>query len=145
MMNAMLKRLFAPGATTHTMSFALLLLRVWFGGMMAVLHGWTKVVGFADLSQRFLDPYGLGQPASLALSITAELIAAVLIVTGLGTRAAAVVLGVNMVTAFVYGHGMKFSGPGNGELAVLYLGAWAVLLIAGPGRYSLDGMIFGRR
>lgn len=140
-----MKRLLAPGATTHTTSFALLLLRVWFGGMMAVLHGWPKVVNFAALSPRFLDPYGVGRPLSLGLSIAAELVCAGLVVAGLGTRPAAVILGCNMVTAFVYGHGMKLSGPGNGELAFLYLGVWAALLVAGAGRYSLDSALFGRR
>lgn len=141
----MLKRLFAPSPTTHVTSFALLLIRVGFGGMMAVFHGWTKVINYTTLSSRFTDPYGFGPALSLALSIAAELACASLIVLGLGTRPAAMILGFNMVTAFVFGHGMKLSGPGNGELAFLYLVTCAALLVAGAGRYSLDQMLYGRR
>jgi putative oxidoreductase len=141
----MLKRLLAPSATTHSVSFALFILRIWFGGLMVFLHGWAKAINFASLSTRFTDPYGLGPAASLSLSIGAELVCASLVVIGLGTRPAALILCCNMVTAFIYGHGMRLSGPGNGELAVLYLGVWVVLLIVGAGRYSLDGALYGRR
>jgi uncharacterized membrane protein YphA (DoxX/SURF4 family) len=40
---------------------------------------------------------------------------------------------------------MRLSGPGNGELAYLYLGVWTALFVAGAGRYSLDAALFGRR
>lgn len=144
-LKAMLTRLLVPAATTHTVSFALLLVRVWFGATMMLFHGWTKFASFASLSPGFPDPYGVGRPLSLALSIAAELVCAALLVAGLGTRPAALILGVNMVTAFVFGHGMKLTGPGNGELAFLYLGVCAALLVAGAGRYSLDSILFGRR
>jgi putative oxidoreductase len=141
----MLRRLLAPAPTTPVIGFTLLVLRVWFGGMMAILHGWTKVTAFSALSPAFNDPYGLGPTVSLALSIAAELICAALIIVGLGTRAASVILAFNMVTAFVFGHHMKLSGPGNGELAVVYLGVWILLLLGGAGRYSLDRALFGQR
>jgi len=141
----MLQTLLAPGPVTHTLSAALLTLRVWFGLTMALFHGWVKVINFPALSTRFSDPYGLGSDVSLTLSITAELVAATLLVAGLVTRPSALVLGVNMSTAFVFGHGMRMSGPGNGELAFLYLGVCGVLLIAGAGRYSLDNALFARR
>jgi putative oxidoreductase len=139
------RRLLAPSSTTVTLSFVLLVMRLWFGAAMVLLHGWPKLAGYAALSPRFSDPYGLGSPLSLALSIVAEVLAASLIVAGLATRAAAVVLGINMITAFVFAHGMRLSGPGNGELAYLYLGVWTALFVAGAGRYSLDAALFGRR
>ena len=141
----MLTRLFAPGATTMATSLGLLVLRLWLGMMMLTFHGWVKVVNFGNLSARFADPYGFGRPLSLALSIVAELICAALIAAGLATRLAALVLITNMTTAFVFAHGMKLSGPGNGELAFIYLAGFVAILLAGPGRYSMDQSLFGRR
>lgn len=141
----MLTRLFSPGATTAASSLGLLALRLGLGLMMLTFHGWVKVVNFAELSGRFADPYGLGRPLSLGLSIMAELVCAALVAAGLATRLAAVVLIVNMTTAFVFAHGMKLSGPGNGELPFIYLTGFVAILLAGPGRYSMDQSLFGRR
>ncbi|MGE0448773.1 MAG: DoxX family protein [Vicinamibacterales bacterium] len=140
----MLKKLLGPAATTPLVSLALLVLRLWFGAMMVTFHGWVKVTNFESLSARFSDPYNLSRPVSLSLSILAEFVCASLIVLGAATRPAAAVLAVNMTTAFVFSHGMRLSGPGNGELAFLYLGAFLTLLVAGAGRYSLDRVLFGR-
>jgi putative oxidoreductase len=141
----MLNRLLASSPTAPATNAMLLLLRVWFGATIALLHGWTKLANFSTLSARFTDPYGLGPALSLSLSIMAELICASLIVVGLATRPASLILCFNMVTAFVFGHHMKLSGPGNGELAFVYLGVWIALLVGGAGRYSLDRALFGRR
>ena len=43
-----------------------------------------------------------------------------------------------MATAFVYAHGMRFTGQGNGELPFMFLGAFVALLLAGGGRYSIE-------
>jgi putative oxidoreductase len=141
----MLTRLFTPGSTTTATSVGLLVLRLGLGMMMLTFHGWVKVVNFGDLSARFADPYGLGRPLSLSLSIVAELICAALVAAGLTTRLAALVLVVNMSTAFVFAHNMKLSGPGNGELALIYLVGWLTILLAGPGRFSMDQSLFRRR
>lgn len=118
---------------------ALLLLRVWFGGLLLLLHGWMKITMYGAMSQRFPDPFGIGSPASLALSMFAEVVCSSLIVLGLFTRFAALVCVINLTTAFVTAHGMALKGPHSGELPVVYLGAFIVLLLAGPGRFSLDG------
>ena len=44
-----------------------------------------------------------------------------------------------MTTAFVIVHGSALKGPQSGELAFLYLGVFIALLLAGPGRFSIDG------
>src|SRR5262245_33862736 len=117
----------------------LLLLRVWSGGLLLLLHGLMKVSTYSVMSQKFADPFGIGSPASLGLSIFAEVICASLIVVGLFTRFAALVCIIDLTTAFVFAHGMAFKGPRSGELAFVYLGAFIVLLLAGPGRLSIDG------
>jgi putative oxidoreductase len=118
---------------------ALLLLRVWFGGLLLLLHGWMKITMYGAMSPRFPDPFGIGSPASLALSMFAEVVCSSLIVLGLFTRFAALVCVINLTTAFVIAHGMALKGPHSGELPVVYLGAFIVVLLAGPGRFSLDG------
>lgn len=124
---------------------ALLLLRVWFGASLLTLHGWSKFTGFAERSHRFADPFGIGSPASMALAIFAEVICSVLLMLGLATRFAALACGIVMTTAFFHAHGARLTGQGNGELAFMYLGGFVALLVAGGGRYSLDGRTGGRR
>jgi putative oxidoreductase len=121
-----------------SVNLALLVLRVWFALPLLTLHGWSKLTGFAERSQRFADPYGLGSPASLALVVFGEVFCSVLLVLGLCTRLAATVCGIVVATAFFYGHGGRFTGQGNGELPFMFLGAFVTLLVAGGGRFSLD-------
>ena len=117
---------------------ALLLLRVTFGAGLLYLHGWGKLAGYTERMSRFADPFGIGSPASLALSIFAEVVCSVLVALGLFTRFAALVCVINMSVAFVYAHEMRLWGPRNGELAFAYLIAFLAIFLAGPGRYSLD-------
>ena len=123
----------------------LLVLRLWFGLCMAGLHGWGKLTGYSGMSGGFADPFGIGPAASLSLVIFAEFFCAILIVLGLFTRFAALVLSINMLTAFFVAHNGALSGENSGEMAFLFFGAWLVLLIAGAGRYSLDAGMGQRR
>ena len=116
----------------------LLVLRLWFGLSLLLLHGWSKLTGFSEMARKFPDPLGIGSPTSLALAVFAEVICALLIALGLFTRGAAAVLAINMVTAFFLVHKGALSGPGSGELAFVYLAGWVALLIGGAGRFSLD-------
>lgn len=118
---------------------ALLVLRVWFAVPLLTLHGWGKLANFAERSSRFSDPYGIGSPASLALATFAEVFCSILLVIGFATRFAALSCLITMMTAFFFAHGHRFTGQGNGELPFMYGGAFLVLLIAGGGRYSVDG------
>ncbi len=121
-----------------SVNLALLVLRVWFAVPLLTLHGWGKLTGYAERSQRFADPFGIGSPASLALVVFAEVFCSVLLVLGLCTRLAAAVCGIAMGTAFYVAHGARLTGQGNGELAFMFLGAFVTLLLAGGGRYSID-------
>lgn len=127
-----------------SVDLALLLLRVWFGLALVSLHGWGKLMTYSERAQKFADPFGLGAPASLALSIFGEVVCATLLALGLFTRFAAVACVINMFTAFYFAHGARLTGQGNGELAFMYLGAFVALLLAGGGRYSLDARLGGR-
>ena len=117
---------------------ALLVLRLWFGLSMLWLHGWAKIAGFSSMSEKFPDLFGIGAAPTLALTIFGEVICAGLLVIGLFTRAAALALAITMAVAFWMAHGGRLTGPGNGEMAFLYLGAYVALLISGAGKFSLD-------
>lgn len=132
---------FLPTST----DLALLVLRLWFGLSMLVLHGWGKLMNFSTLSNKFADPFGLGTTASVILIIIAELVCAGLIAIGLFTRWAALIMGGGMATAFWAAHGAKLTGPGNGELAFLYVGACVALFLCGAGRFSVDAGMGAKR
>ena len=125
-------------------SFALLILRLWIGGSMLILHGWGKLTGFKEMSGKFLDPFGIGSPASLALAIFGEAVCSVLLILGLFTRFAAFCGVITMLVAFAIAHKGVLKGPGSGEMAFLYLATYLVMFIAGPGRFSIDAKMGGK-
>jgi putative oxidoreductase len=140
----MLKNLLAPGNDSMLTSFALLLLRAWLGLCMLLLHGVGKVKDFSKLSADFPDPLNVGHTASLALVVFAEVVCSVLLVLGLVTRFAALVLAVNVFVAFFIVLQGALTGPHSGEIAFIYLAGYVALLFAGAGKLSLDKMIFGK-
>ncbi len=128
---------FLPTST----DLALLLLRLWFGLSMLVLHGWGKVTNFSALTMKFVDPFGIGMTGSVVMVIIAEAVCATMIAIGLFTRWSALVMGGAMFVAFWTAHGAKLTGPGSGEMAFLYLGASLALFLSGAGRFSVDAKL----
>lgn len=122
----------------HSTDFALLILRVWLGASLLVLHGWGKLTGFGAMAPKFADPIGLGPSVSLGLAVFGEVVCAALLVLGLFTRFAALSLIIVMAVAFFIVHGRALSGPGSGELAYLYLAGFVAVFLAGGGAYSVD-------
>lgn len=121
----------------HARDVGLLLLRLVFGGSMALAHGLGKLRMILDGNQGFGDPLGLGPRASLILAASAELLFALLVVAGIWTRWTALFPLVTMAVAFFVVHA---SDPfPKKELALLYLAAFAAIALLGPGRYSADG------
>src|SRR5688500_18401886 len=82
----------------------LLVLRLWLGLSLLMLHGWGKLAGFSEKAAKFPDPLGVGSEASLALAVFAEVACALLAALGLFTRFAAAVLAIMMATAFFLVH-----------------------------------------
>lgn len=120
---------------------ALLLLRLWYGGSLLLLHGLGKAKNFSTMSQQFGDPIGIGPTPSLVLAIFGEVVCTTLIVLGLFTRVAAIGAATTMAVAFWFVHGGKLVGANNGELAFLYLGVFVALVVAGAGKFSVDARI----
>jgi putative oxidoreductase len=138
-------RLFAPETNPACFDFALLILRLWLGLTMLLNHGVGKLANFSEVKSKFPGLFGLSPEVSLGLAVFAEVFCSALLVAGLITRFAALNLVVTMAVAFCVAHGMALSGEKSGELAFIYLAGFITLLLAGPGRFSVDACLFARK
>jgi putative oxidoreductase len=136
-------RALVPPVPSDRVSAALLVIRL-VAGIAFILHGWSKIQNpFGWMGPQATIP-GILQGAA-ALSEFGGGIAWIL---GLLTPLAS--LGLFSTMAFAaYTHisrGDPFVGRGGSwELAALYAAIALVLLLAGPGRFSADEMLFRRR
>ena len=113
---------------------ALLLLRISFGGMM-LTHGIPKLNMLSDASG-FPDPLGIGHLTSLILALIGEVVAPILIIIGFKTKIATLPSIITMAVAALVIHG---ADPlATKEMALLYLFAFLVIFLAGPGKFSVD-------
>lgn len=117
---------------------AMLLLRL-ISGILLMHHGYGKLTHFSEMKTHFMDFMGIGMTASLSLVIFAEFFCALFITIGVFTRLATIPIIVAMAVAIIKSHNLQVFG--EGEKAVLYLGAFLVILILGPGKMSIDGMV----
>ena len=119
-----------------------LLLRVLLASLL-LFHGVSKLFGGVGFITGMLEKAGL--PGALGyLVYVGEVVAPLLILVGLYTRAAALVVAINMVVALLLVHSAEFftlnsTGGWALELQGMYLGAALVLALLGAGRYSIGG------
>lgn len=134
-----MKRIFSIKYSAGAFNFSMLLLRIVFGMLILVKHGYDKMMNFSTLQYKFYNFFHLGTKTSLGLAIFAEFFCGLFIVLGLFTRLAVLPLIITMLVAiFGADAGKPLIGS---ELALLYLGAFITLLFCGPGKISIDGMI----
>ena len=144
-------------APRSALDFALLVLRL-AGVGLAVFHGWAKLSALVSGTSRFhegLAAMGLPFPVAMAWAAAlGETVGGLLVAIGLFTRVAAGVCAIAMfVAAFLRHHAHHYllgklglytvtaesaKAWGNPELALLYLGVFVALALAGGGRFSLD-------
>jgi putative oxidoreductase len=122
----------------------LLLLRV-ATGLVFFMHGWQKLIDQGiSATQSGFDMMGAPLPDVTAVIVTfVELIGGAFLIAGALTRIVGVLLAIDMAGAFFIVHVENgfFASNGGFEL-VLLLGLAALsLVIAGPGRYSVDAML----
>ena len=139
----MFKNLLLMKSVAVNQDAALLALR-WFTLVSLFLrHGLEKVFTFSAMTAHFPDPLHIGVVPSLLFAMLSDSICSVLIIVGLATRWAALIVFTNIAVAWAFVHHFQFFGPGadHGELMVLYLGVMITLILAGPGKYSIDRWI----
>jgi putative oxidoreductase len=123
--------------------FGKLLMRLAVGGLM-LFHGISKLQkGITGIEKRVVDA---GLPHWLAPGVyIGEIVAPVLIVLGLWTRPAALVVALNMLFAIYLSHSADVlklnpkSGAWAIELPAFYLIAAIAVACLGPGRWSVSG------
>ena len=126
-----------------SVAVSLLILRIGAGLMMSTAHGWGKLTSFSERAAQFSDPIGLGSSLSMGLAIFAEFFCSMALILGLFTRAAVIPLMFTMLVAVLIVHA---DDPfGRKELALLYLLPYITVLLCGPGRFSLDRLLFGKK
>lgn len=109
--------------------------------------GWAKAGALDAMAERFTG-WGIPFPAfSAALSAYTELVGGALITLGLATRLAAIPLCFNMVVAILVVNIKSVTGLDEFvELSEpLYALTFLWLAFTGPGRISLDHLLWGRR
>ncbi|GAB3376903.1 DoxX family protein [Massilia agri] len=119
-----------------------LLLRVILA-LMLLFHGVSKLIGGVGFITGMLEKAGL--PGAFGyLVYVGEVIAPLLILFGLYTRVAALVVAINMVVALLLVHTGEFfslnqTGGWALELQGMYLGGALAVALLGAGRYSVGG------
>jgi len=114
----------------------LLLFRAVFSLLM-LTHGFPKLMRFIEGDFVLVgDPIGLGGVVSSILVLAGEVVAPVLILIGLQSRAASVISAFTMAVAAFGGHG--HDPIAKKELALLYMFAFITVALMGPGSFSID-------
>lgn len=122
--------------------FALLVVRFAFGAQLALLHGWGKLQSYLGGATSFADPLGIGWKYSLLGTIAGEFVCGILLAVGLFGRLAGLGMAFTMGVAAFMVHGND--AWGKRELAVCYMAAGLLILLAGAGRFSLDNLVLPR-
>lgn len=112
-------------------------------GLMFMQHGTQKIFSFPA------EAMGPFQPMSqMGIGGVLELVGGALIVLGLFTRPVAFLLSGMMAVAYFQFHAMSgglFPLVNGGELAALYCWVFLYLVFAGPGAFSVDGILAKKR
>lgn len=121
---------------------SVLLLRICAGALIFT-HGLPKLQKVFNGDLTFADPIGLGPELSLILSALAEGVFSIFLIFGFLTRYSALILIINMFTAYFFFHAADAFG--QKEMALIYLTIFFVLFFTGAGKYSLDQKLFNER
>jgi putative oxidoreductase len=132
----------------RTQDVGTLALRLGVGGALAAhgaqkLFGWWGGFGLAKTTG-FMSAVGYRPPRLFALAVSGgEIVSGLLTALGLlGPAGPALMILIMLVAIGVAHWGHGFFAAGNGlELPLLYIAGALVLALAGPGSYSLDGLL----
>jgi putative oxidoreductase len=134
-----MKKLLSIHYNEWAFNIGMFILRLIAGCVMLFAHGFDKLQKFNTLQGNFYNFMGLGHRTSLVLDIFAELFCSLFLILGLFTRFSAALLIITMlVVIFGYDAGKPWL---QSETAFLYLAGYVMLLLCGPGKISIDGML----
>jgi putative oxidoreductase len=134
----MIKKLISTKYSALSFNIAMLILRIGMGGLM-IPHGYDKLVHFTQYKKDFMSFLGLGGTVSLALVVFAEFFCAIFLIMGVFTRLFAIPLIIEMFVVVFKAH--KGEVFGDGEHGMLFIAGYIVILLCGPGKASVDGIM----
>ena len=144
----MIKKIFSVQEHSAQVSVSLLIMRVIIGAAF-MFHGWSKIQNPAGWL-----PEGGPMPISpffQTLAAISEFCGGAAMILGFLNPLANFGIGVTMLTA-LYLHMIvrkdtfvSMTGGPSYELALVFLGFAVMLLLTGPGKFSLDRILFGKR
>ena len=148
-----MKKFFTSTANPINKDFGLLLLRLLIGLLMALI-GYEKLIHFSEMAAsdfwaKNVSFLGMKGSVPLALTVFAEFFCSLFLILGFLTRFSVLVLMFCMGYIFMVvfpsapivsgEHGMEFN------TAFTYFIIYFVLVLTGPGKYSLDYKMFTKR
>ena len=133
-----MKKLLSTKYSATAFNIAMLLLRFGFAGLL-LPHGYDKLVNFEGNEKVMINFLGMGKTLSLVLLIFSEFFCSIFLLLGLFTRLVAIPPIISMTVALFKVHDADIFG--EGKTPSLYLVAFIVILLLGPGKLSADGMM----
>jgi putative oxidoreductase len=134
-----MKKLFSSKYSANAVNAGMLVLRLGLGILMLVGHGFQKITHFSQTAEHMPNLLGMGSTVNAALIIFAEFFCSLFVILGLFTRFACIPLIIAMSVALYRVAHLDFFGQGH--LAAIYLTGFITILLIGPGKVSVDGMI----
>lgn len=142
-----IKRLFLWSAGLTFTNMARLFIRL-FTGVMFMQFGIRQMAHFNELAPTFYPALGMSGETTLIVMIMIEIICSTLIILGLFTRFAIIPPFVSMVIAehvimqYYSAEGVaQLYSLQAGFLPIMFMGIFIFMMIAGPGKISLDYII----
>ena len=134
-----MKKLFSSKYSANAVNAGMLILRLGLGSLILAGHGFQKITHFSETAQHMPNLLGMGGTVNAALIIFAEFFCSLFLILGLFTRFACIPLIIAMSVALYKVAHLNFLG--QGQLASLYLTGFIAILLIGPGKVSVDGMM----
>jgi putative oxidoreductase len=130
------------GVLERAHALGLLLLRVGMGLLLWTFHVRPKLEHFTEELHSFPDPLGLGHGPSFLLALASEALCSVAVACGFATRLLALPIVFTMVLVLAL-TSRGFAGA-DVQAALLYALPYCVLVLTGPGPYSIDALLASR-
>jgi putative oxidoreductase len=130
----------------HHQYLAPLLARITVG-VVFVTSGWGKVHNLDKVTE-FFGELGIPAPAFQAVFVSyVELVCGALLLAGLFTRLVAIPLAITMIVAIITAKAEEIAGIADllGTVEFAYVVMLLGIVLTGPGKVSLDALIFDRR